>query len=241
MTGDVAGEKFEHVRHRWVEAALAARPQGSSLLDVGAGECRYKQSATHLAYTSQDVAEYDGSGDGSGLQTGSFDFSRIDIVCDILDIPEDRKFDAVLCTEVLEHVPDPAASLRKIARLVAPGGELIVTAPFCSLTHFAPHFHATGLSVHFYRKHLGDEGLEIVEMTPNGGYFDWVAHEVGRVQRVYRQYGGGRLGPFTRVLLWLARARLRALARAERAEGAPASAELLTNGYFVRARRPAKA
>jgi hypothetical protein len=40
MTGDVAGEKFEHVRHRWVEAALAARPQGSSLLDVGAGVTR---------------------------------------------------------------------------------------------------------------------------------------------------------------------------------------------------------
>lgn len=232
-----APEKFEHVRDRWVRAALAARPAGGSLLDVGAGECRYREAAGHLGYVSQDVAQYDGAGDGRGLQTGSFDFSGIDIVCDILDIPEDRRFDTVLCTEVLEHVPDPAASLRKIARLVAPGGELIVTAPFCSLTHFAPHFHATGLSAYFYRTHLDGEGLEIVEMTPNGGYFDWIAHEVGRVQRVARQYGPARVGVVTRLLLWLARARLRALARRDRAGGTPASAELLTNGLFVRARR----
>jgi SAM-dependent methyltransferase len=240
MAREAAGEKFEHARHRWVEAAIAGRPAGTSLLDVGAGECRYKSLASHLDYIAQDVAEYDGVGDGSGLQTGEFDFSRIDIVCDILDIPEEWKFDTVLCTEVLEHVPDPAAALRKISRLVAPGGELLVTAPFCSITHFAPHFYATGLSEYFYRKHITDEGLEIVEMTPNGGYFDWIAHEVGRVPRVYRQYAKGRLGLLTRALLWIVRARLRAIGKADIKGETPASAELLTNGYFVRARRLAE-
>ena len=51
---------------------------------------------SHLDYLSQDFAQYDGSGDGSGLQTGSWDQSKIDIVSDIIDIPEPAEsFDAV--------------------------------------------------------------------------------------------------------------------------------------------------
>jgi len=36
-------------------------------------------------------------------------------------------FDLVTCMEMLEHVPDPAATLRALATLVRPGGELIVS------------------------------------------------------------------------------------------------------------------
>jgi 2-polyprenyl-3-methyl-5-hydroxy-6-metoxy-1,4-benzoquinol methylase len=122
--------KFDQIRQRWIEAALKSRPDGSSVLDVGAGECANRVYARHLDYTSQDIAQYDGSGDGAGLQTGQFDFSQIDIVCDLLDIPEDRKFDTILFVEVLEHVPDPAAALAKLGRLLNEGGELILTAPF---------------------------------------------------------------------------------------------------------------
>jgi 2-polyprenyl-6-hydroxyphenyl methylase / 3-demethylubiquinone-9 3-methyltransferase len=36
-------------------------------------------------------------------------------------------FDVVTCMEMLEHVPDPAASLQALSRLVKPGGDVIVS------------------------------------------------------------------------------------------------------------------
>jgi len=36
-------------------------------------------------------------------------------------------FDLVTCMEMLEHVPDPAATLRALAQLVKPGGDVIVS------------------------------------------------------------------------------------------------------------------
>ncbi|MFN3644594.1 MAG: class I SAM-dependent methyltransferase, partial [Gemmobacter sp.] len=100
----------EAFRRAWLARTLAALPAGSSLIDVGAGECQYKPLCAHLDYVAQDIAQYDGRGDAVGLQTGAWTFAQIDIVCDLLDIPEDRQFDTVLCTEVLEHVPDPVAA-----------------------------------------------------------------------------------------------------------------------------------
>jgi FkbM family methyltransferase len=175
-------------RDTWVAAQLRAIPAESRLLDIGAGECQYAKYCSHLHYTGQDVAVYDGQGDGAGLQMGSWDFRKIELVCDLYDIPEDHPFDAVLCTEVLEHVVDPVRALDKIARVLRPGGTLILTAPFCALTHFAPHFHATGFSSYFYRHHLDRLHFEIVEMSPNGDYFLYLAQEMLRLPDIVRKY-----------------------------------------------------
>lgn len=226
--------KAEAKRHAWVKAQLAALPAGTRLLDVGAGECRYRADAAHLAYVAQDVAVYDGQGDRRGLQTETFDFSGIDIVCDLLDIPEDKPFDAVLFTEVLEHVPDPVAALAKLARVLRPGGTLIATAPFASLTHFSPHFHATGFSRYFWEHHLPRLGFTDATLVANGDYFSVTAHEVGRYRQVARQYLGRSPGVLTQALILALRALIR---RDAMRAGAAASAELLTNGYLVTATR----
>jgi 2-polyprenyl-3-methyl-5-hydroxy-6-metoxy-1,4-benzoquinol methylase len=49
-----------------------------------------------------------------------------------------ESFDAVACLDVLEHVPDPPALLRLLARAIRPGGFLIISAPFWMLTRECP-------------------------------------------------------------------------------------------------------
>ncbi len=43
---------------------------------------------------------------------------------------EDRRFDVVICNEVLEHVYDLPAALRSMLRVLVPGGVLFGTVPF---------------------------------------------------------------------------------------------------------------
>jgi SAM-dependent methyltransferase len=182
----LVGTRNAATRDTWVAEVLASLPAGARLLDAGAGECQYKKHCGHLKYVAQDVAIYDGKGE-VGLQTGSWDFSQIDIVSDITAIPESGdSFDAILCTEVLEHLPDPIRALDEMARLLRPGGTFIITAPFWSLTHFAPYHYATGFNRYFYEIHLGRLGFDIVEMTPNGNFFECVGQELRRVPEMAR-------------------------------------------------------
>jgi|SRR5579884_32872 len=46
---------------------------------------------------------------------------------DVFELPEDRKYDRIVCGELLEHLEDPVALLEKLYRLLAPGGTMFVT------------------------------------------------------------------------------------------------------------------
>ena len=110
-------------RQIWLEQALAALPHGARILDAGAGELKNRQYCGHLDYVSQDFCQYQGAGGApdEGLQTDGWDTSRIDLVSDITAIPApDASFDAILCSEVLEHVPEPTHALDEFARLLKP-------------------------------------------------------------------------------------------------------------------------
>jgi SAM-dependent methyltransferase len=180
----------DEARNRWLAATLATIPQGLRILDAGAGELRNKSLCIHLIYVSQDFCQYDGRGDAQGLQTGTWNTSQIDLVCDITNIPEpDASFDVVLCSEVLEHLPDPLKALDEFARLLKPSGRLILTAPFASLVHFAPYHYASGFSRYWYEYHLPRRGFEIQELTPNGDWFSYTKQEMLRLPAMARRYG----------------------------------------------------
>lgn len=186
-------------REIWVCKQLNSIPAGEKILDVGAGECKYKKYCSHLRYTSQDFGQYSGSGDNSGLQTGSWDTSRIDIISDITKIPVAKgSYDNILCTEVLEHVPYPDKAIKEISRILKKGGRLILTAPFCALTHMSPYFYCTGFSINWYREILTKNKLEIVELEANGDFFDFVSQELARLPLTTQKYSF--LGPLAMVL-----------------------------------------
>ncbi len=50
---------------------------------------------------------------------------------------EDASFDLVLCIQVLEHVPDPAAAVRELRRVVRPGGRVLASTH--GIAPYHPH------------------------------------------------------------------------------------------------------
>ncbi|HQU85463.1 MAG TPA: methyltransferase domain-containing protein [Pyrinomonadaceae bacterium] len=61
---------------------------------------------------------------------------KADIFGDAMNLPlEDNSVDTILCTEVLEHLPDPEKAISEFFRILRPGGTLITTAPFIYPVH----------------------------------------------------------------------------------------------------------
>lgn len=199
----VAGVKNPRYREEWVRRQLETisrtRSAGLSLLDVGAGTGPYRAFAIGKGFTyrAHDFGQYVPPVETStqiGQHNTSWGYTELDFRCDLLDIPDDAISDVVLCSEVLEHVPDPVASLRKLAELAAPGGDVLVTVPLLSLMHQAPHWHASGLSPFFFLHWCPKIGLEVQDVLVHGDYADLMTQEIERlVLEILRRPFNGRV------------------------------------------------
>lgn len=150
------------VRDQWVRAQAAKLAPGSRVLDAGAGASKYRPCFAHCDYRTQDFCRYEGPL-VSYLQP-------IDHVCEITAIPlPDRSLDAILCTEVIEHVVDPMAVLDEFRRLLKPGGTLLLTAPLLSHLHMEPYHYYGGFTHYWYRHWLPAKGFQIDSLTPVSG------------------------------------------------------------------------
>lgn len=216
-------------KDKWIREQLSAIPKGAKILDSGAGEGKWRKSCAHLQYVSQDFCQYDAVKDTTLLKQ-DWNYNKIDIVSDITSIPVgDGEFDAVLCTEVLEHVPNPNKAVEELCRVLKPGGTIIITAPFCSLTHMAPFHFCTGFSKFWYENVLGDCGVDIKECISNGNYFDYIKQEVTRLPYASKQYTGS-CSLFFKILCGLvAHVLLKKSLKASES-----SSELLCFGFFVK-------
>jgi ubiquinone/menaquinone biosynthesis C-methylase UbiE len=227
------GRNNEGFREKWLEEMLLKVPNSSRILDAGAGTQKYRKYCKHLQYVSQDFGQYDGKGDNAALQTGYFDYGKLDIVSDITSIPEpDSSFDAILCSEVLEHLPNPIQAIKEFSRLLKKNGQLIITAPFCSLTHFAPYHFSTGFNRYWYEKHLLEYGFEIEEIGRNGNFFEYLAQEIYRIPFTSKCYS--KMKPHLFELLSMVIVQNMLLRFSKNDSG---SSELLCFGYHVRARK----
>jgi SAM-dependent methyltransferase len=184
------GDFNQHERDIWVAGEARRLPPGCRVLDVGAGAGRYRALFSHCEYRAQDFAAEPSS-------IGSY--TELDYVSDITAIPvPDASFDAILCTEVLEHVPDPVAAVREMARVLRRGGRLILTAPLGAFLHQEPFHFYGGYTPHWYRKHLVEAGFEIETLERNRGFFGWFGQEAARFSSLIDPRRTPR-----RPLLWL--------------------------------------
>jgi SAM-dependent methyltransferase len=167
-------------RDRWVRAKAAAVPAGSKVLDLGAGSCPYRPYFRDCTYKTQDFIAL-----SPEQLRDKHGYGQIDYVCDATAIPvDDGAFDVVLCTEVLEHVPNPAAVVAEICRVLRPGGTLLLTAPLGSGLHQTPFHFYGGYTPFWYRKVLSELGCESVEIEPNGGFFKHYGQETIRLAKL---------------------------------------------------------
>ena len=78
----------------------------------------------------------------------------VQVACNAEHLPfQDAAFDTILCTQMLEHVPRPWLAAGEMARILVPGGVLILSCPQYWVLHEIPHdyfrFTPYGLRVLF--------------------------------------------------------------------------------------------
>ncbi|HVF76815.1 MAG TPA: methyltransferase domain-containing protein [Solirubrobacteraceae bacterium] len=109
-----------HERHRAQWLLFERRPEllgdAASLLHLSPEWCLRERLSRlpGLRYVTSDL---------DPLQTVDV---RLDVTA--MHLPDDA-FDAVICSHVLEHVPDDAAAMRELRRVTAPGGWCLVMVP----------------------------------------------------------------------------------------------------------------
>jgi len=171
-------------RDRWVAEKAAEISAGAYVLDVGAGTCPYRTFFAHCNYAAHDFKGYSGPKLGGGTEYGDIDF-----VSEITAIPApDASFDIVICTEVLEHVPEPIAAMEEMARILKPGGKMLLTAPLGSGLHQLPYHYYGGFTPQWYTMAAERCSLTVKEITPNGGFFKLLAQECARVSWTFEQH-----------------------------------------------------
>jgi trans-aconitate 2-methyltransferase len=121
--------RFRHVA-RAVEG-LAPR----SVLDAGCGDGRFTAwLAAH--FPAAEVTGIDSEADlvaGARSRHPGLDLHVGEIGTSALD---GREFDLIVCTDVLEHIPDDAAAFGWFADRLAPGGRLVLHVPSNDQRHF---------------------------------------------------------------------------------------------------------
>ena len=152
--------------NEWLSTRAVPFASGS-LLDYGCGGKPYEAlfSSGITNYTAADVAVAAGS--------------HVDILIEPnRQLPiTDGAFDTVLSTQTLEHVPDPSFYLAEAARVLKPGGRLILTAPMF-WRHYESPYDFTRFTKYGIQNLLNEAGFHIVKLDACGGIVAGIAQAV---------------------------------------------------------------
>jgi SAM-dependent methyltransferase len=148
-----------------ISRALIARYARGTVLDVGCGRMPFRD----------DIVAAGARYEGLDIEARAPGVDHIGDVQDLHAIADDS-FETVTCFEVLEHVPNPARAVSELARILKPGGSLLVTVPHLSRLHEQPHdyYRYTGYGL---RALAEQAGLRVVEVGGYGGLASFLGHQ----------------------------------------------------------------
>ena len=145
--------------HRALSAAAREHVRGR-LLDAGAGRQAYRAMLQPFcaSYESLDVA---------GPADHVADLQRTGL--------PDAQYDSIFCTQVLQHLPEPGAAIAEMARVLKPGGRVVISVPHLVWMHNEPHDYWR-FTRHGMRHLLEKAGLRVVSEEPVGGLLCFLAY-----------------------------------------------------------------
>ena len=145
-------------------------------------------------------------------------------------------FEMILCTEVLEHLPEPQKAIDEMFRVLKPGGTLLLTTRFLFPIHDAPHdyFRYTKYGLRYLLRRF--DVVELAEETDSVGTIAVLLQRLGmQAQTLHRTPLRG---------VWLVAARavrpFSFLITREYGDSRRLAPEtgIMTSGYHVACRKP---
>jgi 2-polyprenyl-6-hydroxyphenyl methylase/3-demethylubiquinone-9 3-methyltransferase len=135
-------EKFSQLAHRWWDPESEFKPlheinplrlnyvdsiaglSGKTVLDVGCGGGILSEAmaARGARVTGIDLADKPLKVARLHLLESGLEVEYLKIAAEELAATSEKRYDVVTCMEMLEHVPDPAATVRACSELLKPGG-----------------------------------------------------------------------------------------------------------------------
>jgi 2-polyprenyl-6-hydroxyphenyl methylase/3-demethylubiquinone-9 3-methyltransferase len=186
--GDPEQAQLVSERKARLEAVLVMLPRGAHILDVGCGDGVFANFFAGRGFRASgvDISQV-------GIQRAQTLYPQLSfqVASPEARLPfEDGEFDAVWCSEVVEHLFDVGHALAEMARVLKEGGTLILTTPYHGLLKnlivvlrtFDSHFDVGGGHIRFFTRGalgrlLNETGFDVTEMNGVGRRWPlWMSH-----------------------------------------------------------------
>ena len=154
---------------------IAGLPRNTHILDMGGGAERKRGVF--------DVADFDVNVVSINLTTEK----KPHVQGDASKLPfKENIFDAVICSELLEHVPSPPAILGEMFRVLKPSGVIYCCVPFNYRIHGDPEDFGR-YTDHYWRIELTNYGFENIDIEKQGLFWSVLAEMIrGHVAETFR-------------------------------------------------------